>query len=150
MRGKKEMKSHQLSEQNREICRPDYHNQIEKLTGCREDYLVVLADTGSLPTFNLSGRSLDEKDRARYVVRIFEDRELFMVWDCVRRREYQDLGAAKSTYSSVSSWEDIQWGSGPIIDFYKHLGNRGSQQPYEKVAIVQLSFFKEFFVICAW
>ena len=124
-----------------------YQNRIEELTDCREDYLVAVGQNCE-PTCNISKRSLKHRERAKYVVKVFEAQDLFMVWDCARHREYKSIGAAQSAYSSVASWEDIKWGESPIIDCYKQIGSGGAERPYEKVLIVRMSFFDQFFMNC--
>ena len=118
----------------------EYTRRVEKLTGCIGNYEVSIGN-GSV---NPNG-SLKENSGIKYFVRIFECHDLFIVWDCDRRRE---VGGTLKTYSCASSWEKIKWDDSPIIDYYKQLGNCGADKPYEKVAIVQLSFFDEFFANC--
>ena len=124
-----------------------YHTRIKELTGCGEDYLVVTGKNCE-PTCNISRRSAKCRQQAKYVIKVFEEQDLFMVWDCARHREYKNIGAAQSAYSSVASWEDIKWSESPIIDFYKQIGFGGAERPYEKVLIVQMSFFDQFFMNC--
>lgn len=124
-----------------------YQNRIEELTDCREDYLVAVGQNCE-PTCNISKRSPKRRERAKYVVKVFEAQDLFMVWDCARHRGYKSIGAAQSAYSSVASWEDIKWGESPIIDCYKQIGSGGAERPYEKVLIVRMSFFDQFFMNC--
>jgi hypothetical protein len=124
-----------------------YQNRIEELTDCREDYLVAVGQNCE-PTCNILKRSPKHRERAKYVVKVFEAQDLFMVWDCARHREYKSIGAAQSAYSSVASWEDIKWGESPIIDCYKQIGSGGAERPYEKVLIVRMSFFDQFFMNC--
>lgn len=125
----------------------EYHSRIEELVGCGEDYLVAVGQSCE-PTCNISKRSPKRRERAKYVVKVFEEQDLFMVWDCARHREYKSIGAAQSTYSSVASWEDIKWGDSPIIDFYKQIGFGGAERPFEKVLIVRMAFFDQFFLNC--
>ena len=76
----------------------EYHSRIEELVGCGEDYLVAVGQSCE-PTCNISKRSPKRRERAKYVVKVFEEQDLFMVWDCARHREYKSIGAAQSTYS---------------------------------------------------
>ena len=124
-----------------------YHTRIKELTGCGEDYLVV-AGKNCEPTCNISSRYAKCRQQAKYVIKVFEAQDLFMVWDCARHREHKSIGAAQSAYSSVASWEDIKWGESPIIDCYKQIGSGGAERPYEKVLIVRMSFFDQFFMNC--
>ena len=129
----------------RELTREEYWSKIDELTGRGTDYLVSCG-TPVKPYCDIS--KLAGNKSAKYVVKICWRHDLFIVWDCERHREYSNAGAAQSSYSCGDSWEDIKWNESPILDCYKQMGNRGADKPYEKVTIVRLSFFDEFFANC--
>ncbi len=126
-----------------------FHAKIEKLIGRPDDFIVIAARKNSLPSCSISKRYPKAKRLAQYVVRVYEDTGFFIVWNLQRRKAFHEkAGASVENLSLSYDLEKLDFNNATIIDIYQHLGNRGQDQPYEKILIVKMDFFEEFFLEC--
>ncbi len=95
------------------------------------------------PEFNIG--ECEERKTVRYAIKLFENKDIFMVWDLQRHRDYGKKGD-EGCYLSLTekNWDDIPHGMEVFEPRYKHL-NKPNSGIYEKIYIVGISHFHEFF-----
>ncbi|MBD5504064.1 MAG: hypothetical protein HDR09_10075 [Lachnospiraceae bacterium] len=99
-------------------------------------------DQGSCnPTWNIGKRNEEEKKRAIYAVKFYEEKQFFAIWNLKRHR---DFNASLSWLSISNSWNDIKFNIDAFAPYYKGLGT-ASRQKIEKIYVVGLHNFEKFF-----
>lgn len=130
---------------DKKVC---FQTRIDRLTKNGKDFIVVTGKSGSGPNCNVGKRYVSTRNRAKYVIKTFEDDGFFIVWDYERHKEMKNVGASLTSCLLGTSLDLIDFSFENFIDVYKQLGYRGPEQPFEKVLIVKESFFEKFFLEC--
>ncbi len=105
------------------------------------DATCFLIGTGNgEPEFNISER--EGKDTAKYAVKLFPNKDVFIVWDIQRHRK-KDAGMS-SLGLTDNTWDKIPVGPDVFEPCYKEL-KKPYSGIYEKIYIVGTSHFERFF-----
>ncbi len=119
----------------------EFRNKIESIGIDSDIFLIGCGRNG--PVFNIGERA--GKDIALYAIMVFDEKEVFFVWDLQWRRKKRKNGGPGSSLCLLDkSWNSIPTGQDTFVPFYRHL-EEAYGDTYEKVYVVGMAHFYEFF-----
>ena len=123
------------------LTKSSFETRLNTIVSNTSDFIIGDTTSGSSePTFNIGERK--GRDTALFAIKLFQDKDIFIVWDLRRHREFN--GARSSLTVAGKSWDKIPTGKDVFEPRYKEIGKNYSGI-WEKVYIVGLSHFDKFF-----